>query len=840
MNENTVKIQPQGTIIAKAVAINGIVSNFLFLLIFFIIWMAGIASMVVLMAKYAGFLTMDSGVLWLSNLFLVVFLIYFALRSFYLSKIKHPKPLDLNKAMELIKGGNSVNLYSLFSFELARIWKSFLANDPSGQNSDLLIGTLLDSRDLDFILMRLGYNRDAVLPYLKKFPDKVDVVGNAIRALEIAVAESHHQIETGDMFIALSEKEQSLINFLSDINVETADLANIVYWQTSVIRNHIKYQRRVFDPDNLHLTGGVGRDWVYGFTPLLKQYAHDITASIAERGINLEIVGHNREIAQMEESLTRGHGGNVLLVGEAGVGKKTTLLGFAQKVYEGRAAGDLNNKHVVEIDLDALLAGAGDGGEITQRITAIFNEAAYAGNMIVFVENIQNLFSSGDAGKVNAVEVLLPFLEVPGLYIVGSCDISSYSKYIATNSKLVESFSRVDIEEPILKEMYRILEDAIPAIEYHTNSLISYSAIKEAIRDADKYIMNIPNPEKSINLLDGATAKASSARGQTIITAQDIDKYVAEKYDVPSVDAGEEEKQKLLNLENTMHQRVVGQRQAIDAIANALRRARAGVVDSKKPIGSFLFLGTTGVGKTETAKALAEAYFGDSEKMIRFDMSEFQNKQDIYRFIGSNMGEQEEPGLLTTAVREHPFSLLLFDELEKANPDILNLFLQILDEGHLTDGSGRKVSFTNTIIIATSNAGSQLIRQSIDSGIQYETLRKQLLNYIIDNSIYRPEFINRFSGVIVFSPLSQAEVKEIAALMIKNLATDLYKNKGVKMRVAGDAVAYLAQLGFDPTMGARPMARVIEEKLEDMLAKRLLSGEINKGDEITVTRQDFS
>lgn len=288
-----------------------------------------------------------------------------------------------------------------------------------------------------------------------------------------------------------------------------------------------------------------------------------------------------------------------------------------------------------------------------------------------------------------------------------------------------------------------------------------------------------------------------------------------------------------------MHERVIGQRPAIDALSNALRRSRAGVVDSKKPIGSFLFLGTTGVGKTETAKALAEAYFGNEGRMVRFDMSEFQNKQDVYRLIGSNINGEEQPGLLTTAVREHPFSLLLFDELEKANPDVLNLFLQILDEGHLTDGSGRRVIFTNTIIIATSNAGAAVIKQSIGSGVEYETMKKNLLDYIFQYGVYKPEFINRFTSVIVFSPLSRTEIEQIAALMLKGLSDDLYKNKGVSLNVTQDAVSFLAQLGYDPVMGARPMARTIQDKVEDMLAKKLLSGELNKGDSITISAADL-
>ena len=839
MANKNIKIEAKGTVIGRAIAIDKVVGNFGFNALAFIIWLAGIASALVLLGSALNVLIVDAPIAKLVNLIMALFLVYFGLRSFYVSYLKHPKLFPLAEALNQLRSGQEINLYAYFSLELAKTWNRFNGQDNTASDSDILIRAILQSPDLNFILARIGYSTEAIEPYLQKLPDKVDVVACVARALEIAVAESHHHIEDGDLFVAMCESEQSLVAFLSDVHLEIQDIANIVYWQTAVIRESIKYKKRLFDPDDLHLNGGVGKDWIFGFAPLLKNYSHDLTDSISRGGLDLDIVGHDREIDQMEEALTRGRGGNILLVGEPGVGKKTTVMGFAKRVEGGKAMGNLKNKHLLQIDLDALLAGASDGGEITQRLSSIFNEAAAAGNIIMFIENIQNLFSSGDAGKVNAIEVLLPYLDVQGLYIVGTCDVGSYTRHIAPNASLVEKFTRIDIEEPTQAEMVRILEDVVPSIEAHTGSLITYGAIKKAITDADKYIMDLPNPEKSINLIDGAAAKASASRGQTIITEHDIDEYVAEKYDIPSSEVGEAEKTKLLNLENMMHQRVIGQRPAIDALANALRRSRAGVVDSKKPIGSFLFLGTTGVGKTETAKALAEAYFGDEGRMVRFDMSEFQNKQDVYRLIGSNINGEEQPGLLTTAVREHPFSLLLFDELEKANPDVLNLFLQILDEGHLTDGSGRRVIFTNTIIIATSNAGASVIKQSIGSGVEYEKMKKGLLDYITENGIYRPEFINRFTSVIVFSPLSRAEIEQIAALMLKNLSDDLYKNKGVSLKIATDAITFLAQIGYDPVMGARPMARTIQEKVEDMLAKKLLSGELNKGDEIFIAAVDL-
>ncbi len=839
MDEMKVKITPRGTMIAQAVMIDSIYGNCLFGMIAALVWMAGLASIAVIIADLFRFYEFSNVLLAVANFTTAIFLFYYAIRLFYFSKIRHPKPILLETAIQKIQKGEEFNLYSVFSFELAKIWNTFTKKSKNNQNIKTLMSCMEESKDFDFIIARIGYSKKSLESYMNIGTEDIPVNQIFLRALKIASAESHHQIETGDVFVSLCENYLPLKQFLSDIHLEIKDIANIVYWQTTVIRHQIKYSKRVFDPDDLHLGGGIGRDWAYGFTPLLRQSGRDITDSISRAGLNLEIVGHDKEIKQMEEALTRDRGGNVLLIGEAGIGKKTTVLGLAKSVQEGQAMGDLKNKHMLQIDIDAILAGASAGGDITQRIVAVLNEAANAGNIIIFIENIQNLFSSGDAGKVNATEVLLPFLEIPGLYIIGTCDIASYHRYIEINSSLTERFTKITMEEPSNEEMIRILEDVVPTIEYHTGSLITYGVIKETIKAADKYIMNIPNPEKSINLLDGASAKAASTRGKTIVIANDINEYVAEKYDVPATEVGDAEKTKLLNLENIMHQRVIGQRQAIDAISNALRRTRAGITNSKKPIGSFLFLGSTGVGKTETAKALAEAYFGDENRMIRFDMSEYQNKQDIYRLIGASLDGEDIPGLLTSAVREHPFSLLLFDELEKANPDILNLFLQILDEGHLTDGNGRRVSFTNTIIIATSNAGAVLIKKSIGSGIEYESMKKILVDSLIESGSYRPEFLNRFTQVVVFSPLNHVEIEQIARLMLKSLAETLYQNKEVILKVTPDAVTYLANIGFDPTMGARPMSRTIQEKVEDMLAKKLLAGQLVKGDTITISGQDL-
>lgn len=833
-----IKVEKNGTVIGKAVDLDRLYSSPIFILIFFLIWLAGLASIVVLANNILiNYFELPSSSTGIALIALSIFLFYQADRCFVLNKVKHPHIYSLLEFKNKIARKEGANIFEIFSFELAKATSSLFSEKSKPTLGELSL-RLIGSKDMDFTFVRLGISKNNLMEEAKKIQAKPIDENILTKALEIAILEGHHQIEVGDMFAALTATEAFFKKILSDLKLELVDLLNVVYWQTGLIRK-VKQDKRFLDPSKFRLTGGIGRDWAFGWTPFLKQFSVDITKEIEARGLDLEIIGHNKEIDEIKEALLRQNGGNAVIVGDAGVGKKTTILGFAKQVLEGRTYSPLDFQHIVKIETDYLIAGLTHPGEVTQRISGLLSEVTTAGNIIIYIENIQNLLSSGDAGKVDASEVLLPFLEHPNMHVLATCDVASFNQYVLPNNALSQRFTRVSVEEPTKKEMIRILEDSVSAVEYRTRTIISYEALKEVINSADKYIVNLPNPEKSINLLDGVAGHASSQRGKTIVLPKDVLDFVSLKYEIPVGEANEQEKKKLLDLENIMHQSVIGQDEAIDAISNAMRRARAGVTDSKKPIGSFLFLGPTGVGKTESAKALALAYFGKEDRMIRFDMSEYQSKEDIYRFIGANLGNEKVQGTLTTAVREHPFSLLLFDEVEKAHRDILDLFLQILDEGFLTDGFGRKVAFSNTIIIATSNAGANIIRESIKSGIQYEKVKKGLLDYLQRQNIYRPEFLNRFSGIVAFSPLSELEIEKVGGLLIQKLAITMEKNKGINLKVAPESVRLLAHMGYDPQMGARPMARMIEEKLENLLANKILSGDLQKGDSITIEPKDI-
>lgn len=826
-----------GTRVSKLVAIHRFFSSSLGKIISFFGWLTGISALAVWVSWIFGWIEIENS-LGFDQFFLALFLIFLAIRSFLRYFIRDPEIFQPEKFKELVQSGQAVNIVDTFSVDLATalINISNLSESSSGQ----VLTELAKLLESSFIFARLGIRQADIITIAKNAASVSGVrfVNIAERALNVAIVEGHDQIEVGDMLVALSEADPSFANYLSKNDLSPEDVTNVVYWQTSLL-GKIEERRRFLDPGHLHLTGGIGRDWAFGYTPELNKYSADLTEAIERQGLGLEIIGHEKETELLEQALSRSVGANAILVGEPGVGKRTTVLGFAQKIDEGRSLPILAHKHVIEIDVDQLISGLVGPGDFTQRLTQVFSQAANAGNVIIFIDGIEKILSSGEAGQVDASSVLLSYLTYPEISFLGTTDLANYSNLIAGDTALAQKFEKIEIGEPTDEEMIRILEDVAPRIESHYGAIITYGAIKETIKVANKFILDQPNPEKSIVTLEGAANTLAGSK-ERIIDASTIDNYVEKRTSVPVKEATGRERDVLLNLETELHKRIINQVPAVDAVAGALRRARAGVAESKKPIGSFLFLGPTGVGKTETAKALAATYFGSDEAMLRFDMSEYQNEEDTYRLIGSPAGYLPRiEGELVAAVRNKPFSLILFDEIEKANPDILNLFLQILDEGFITSSAGRKAHFKNAIIIATSNAGANLIRQLVASKAPYEQAQKEVIEYVQNEGIFKPEFLNRFSSVVFYSPLNQEQIKEVAKIMIRNLAREIYQTKGVILKMEVSALAKLAAMGYDPEMGARPMARVIEEQVENFLAEKILRGEVAKGGEVTFRLSDI-
>jgi ATP-dependent Clp protease ATP-binding subunit ClpC len=486
------------------------------------------------------------------------------------------------------------------------------------------------------------------------------------------------------------------------------------------------------------------------------------------------------------------------------------------------------------LDLPSLLASAESSEKVESILDTIFQEVILAGNVILFIDEFHN-FVGGPTrpGIIDISGSLIPYLRSPSFQIVAITTFKNLHENIEQNPSLLAFFEKVEVSEISERETLLLLENLVLALEYKYKKFISYPALRDIITFCAKYLPTRPFPEKAMGLLDETMVYLTQTK-EAVLLPEHVAKIFTEKTQIPVSEIEIKERKVLLNLENLIHQRIINQEEAIKGISTALRRARTEITIRKGPMGCFLFLGPTGVGKTETSKALAEIYFGSEEKMIRLDMSEFQAIEDIPRLLGAPGQE----GLLTTPVRENPFSLILLDETEKAHSNILNLFLQVFDEGHLTDGQGRKVDFKNTIIIATSNAAYQVILQALEEKIEWSGVKEKLLNYCFEKGIFRPEFINRFDGVIIFRPLSKENLLDIAELLFQKLKKNLLE-KGIEFVITQSLKEKIVELGYEPTFGARAMRRVIQDKVENVLAQALLSGEIKRGDKIEIDPSDF-
>jgi len=529
-------------------------------------------------------------------------------------------------------------------------------------------------------------------------------------AAKQAVANFHRQIELRDFLVAATEHDDGFREILFKNDLDQADINHVISWD-DFITYEAEWKRKFWKLENLLRKPGIGKQWAAGYTVNVDKYAVDVTKLIKKKDLPLHVVGRKREIETMERILSRRGENNVLVIGRPGGGRSTIVYSFAKKILEGRSVPILNYKRVLELDMQAMFAGLKTQGEILERFKVVFSEAAHAGNIILIIDDIHNYVGKQEGvGSFDISSALTAYLGSSELQIIGITTFEGFHKNIETNPAVMNFFEKVEIEEPSKEETMFILEDLLPSFEKQYNLKVGYKSLRAIADLTDRYIQDVPFPEKAIDFLGEVMVYVKTRTRSKAVLPEHVAEVIAQKTKIPAGEIQKSEKEKLLNLEQFIHKRVINQEEAVSALADAMRRSRAGVAGRKKPIGTFLFLGPTGVGKTETSKALAESYFGSESKMIRLDMSEYQNLNSVARLIGSSDGTQ---GLLTNAIRENPFSLVLLDEIEKAHPNILNLFLQVLDEGRLTDSLGRTVSFRNSIIIGTSNAGAEFIRQYV-------------------------------------------------------------------------------------------------------------------------------
>ena len=643
-----------------------------------------------------------------------------------------------------------------------------------------------------------------------------------------------------------------------------------------------------------------------GDTPTLNQFGRDLT-EFARAGKFDPVIGRQKEIERVIQILSRRTKNNPVLLGEPGVGKTAVAEGLAQEIAAGNVPELLKGKRVVSLDLSSVVAGAKYRGEFEERLKKAMEEIVKAGNVILFVDEMHTIIGAGAAeGAIDAANILKPSLARGELQLIGATTLNEYRKYVEKDAALERRFQPVTVGEPSVEETIEILKGIREKYEAHHGVKISDKAITAAAKMSSRYITDRFLPDKAIDLIDEACSRVRlgaltappeikeletklesiAAEKKEAINSQDFEK-AAELRDnekklseelsalrdewqnlssqsageiseddiaeiisgwtgIPVKKLAEEESERLKNLEEVLHRRVIGQDDAVKAVSKAIRRGRVGLKDPKRPIGSFIFLGPTGVGKTELSKALTEALFGDEDALIRVDMSEYMEKHSVSKMVGSPPGYVgfDEGGQLTEKVRRKPYSVILFDEIEKAHPDVFNILLQILDDGQLTDSQGRRVDFKNCVIIMTSNVGARNISEPKSLGFasgneSRETVNKNIRNNVMDElkKMFRPEFLNRVDDIIVFSQLTEEEIGEIALVMLESLKNRLSQND-ITAEVDDSAVKLLAKAGFDPVYGARPLRRAITSKVEDLFAEEMLDGKISAGDSVVIKAEN--
>ncbi len=718
------------------------------------------------------------------------------------------------------------------------------------------------------------------------------------KVLDTAEKEAEHfnseEVGTEHLLLAvIKENESAAVRLLNTLSMNLqklyVDLLVAMGEEGSFSREELKSSR--------------GRKRNLEATPVLDQYSQDLT-KLATEGKLDPVIGREEEIRRVIQILSRRGKNNPCLIGEPGVGKTAIAEGLAQQISLGLVPEPVAGKRVITLDLSSMIAGSKYRGEFEERIKKVIREVIGAGNILLFMDELHTIIGAGGAeGAMDASNILKPYLARGELQMIGATTVEEYRKYIERDAALERRFQPVMVEEPSVEATVEILKGLRRFYERHHQVAITEEGLEAAARLSDRYVSDRFLPDKAIDLMDEAAAKvrlegmkdstnlqdirieinrvtdemeeaiqrmeikaASELRKEKEALQADYEKLqkkakkalkrkkaevgeneiaevVAQWTKIPVKRLAEEETVKLRKLESVLHKRVIGQEEAVTAVAKAVRRGRVGLKDPNRPIGSFLFLGPTGVGKTEISKALAEAMFGSEDAMVRVDMSEYMEKHSVSKMIGSPPGYvgYDEGGQLSEKVRRNPYSVILFDEIEKAHPDVFNILLQVLDDGHITDAQGRKIDFKNTIIIMTSNAGAQSIIEPKALGFasvedakhNYDRMKDSVMEEV--RRIFKPEFLNRIDETIVFHALTKEDMKKIVGLMAKTLVTRCKKQMGIELRITGNVKAYIVDAAYEPKYGARPLRRMIQNKIEDGLAEEILSGRIEAGDTVEVS-----
>ncbi len=630
------------------------------------------------------------------------------------------------------------------------------------------------------------------------------------------------------------EGDDAFAKRLSELNISMETFDAIVAHEAANAERRVR-RGRPFLWENLRKSVPIGRGWQYGYTVRLDRYCTDLSKSDFSEYSRLHLFGREDEFRVATLVMARPRQNSILLVGDAGIGKKTFIHSLARKIREGDLPAYEHLRFLI-FDLGTAVGDAMNRGEdIENALRILFMQAAYAGNVVMVIDHIDT-FLGGDPNHPNLAPLFAEFLALPTFRVIGLIGAGKYHDLARTDEPALKFFEAVYLREPDENATREILLNVLES-EERRGTVFTWKALQSIIELSGQYEWDVPYPEKAIDLAQETMLHFQSSPDGSFITPSTVHAFVSIKTGVPVGNLGEDERDRLLRLEETMHARVVGQHDAVRQVAEALQRARAGFGNPKRPLGSFLFLGPTGVGKTETAKALAEAYFGGEDRMVRLDMSEFQGSDAAERLIGSSVSGEE--GQLTAVMKEHPFSVLLLDEIEKAYPKALDIFLQVIDEGFVTDGFGKKINFRKCIIIATSNASSTLIAELLGHGATPEQAKKEVVADIAKQGTFRMEFMNRFDSIIFFASLSTPELSEVVSIKLAGLAARIKKEKNITLSFGDGVAEAIVSRGYEPEFGARSLNRYLEDRVEDLVVRKVLEGVVKEGGSCEISVVDL-
>ncbi len=675
------------------------------------------------------------------------------------------------------------------------------------------------------IMVRAGVPRDAIKEFIKNHP---------LNSQKYDQLLSTHDMSLSVYIEALYEHHKDFADFLFRYGIHGGDLSNIATWYENQLDKTRRYEFW-WGIERLREHKGFGKQWAFSDTWKLDRYSYTISdnPSIFKSGMSYYV--RSEEVAKVEAVLSKREVSNTIIVGPPGVGKKEALKYLAYKVETGQINKRLQYKRVVLFNALFLVSGKKTKGDFETALIGVLNDVVHAGNIILVIDDFAEFIASAEEVGSDASAIIEKYVGSDKMHIVALSDTYGFQAKIEPKRDLMSHFEKISVEEPTYENSLLILEERVEELEAQHSVMFSYLAIKETLDGAKRYYVDSTMPEKALELLEEVMSWAVKNK-IGVVLKKDIIEVLKEKTSIPMGEIDPQEKDRLLHLEESLHERVVGQEEAISTVSDALRRARTDIQNTSRPVGSFLFLGPTGVGKTETAKTLARVFFGGEEHMLRIDMSEFKGADGIKKMIGSF--EEGKAGVLANMLREHPYGVLLLDEFEKASSDVHDLFLRIFDEGIFSDMRGRKVNARNIIFIVTSNAGSDLIFQAIQEGVNLSSMKETIIDTLITRKVFKPELINRFDAVTLFHPLEESHLQDVAKILLEELRERL-EEKHIKLTINQILIDTAVKFGHDPRFGAREMRRAIKEKIENKIAEKIIKGEVAEGQALELSEEDL-